>query len=372
MTEFELISRYFTVASSEQALSQSVACTTIAKGVGDDAAVVALSSPTQWVTCVDTLVQGRHFAEDWEQVETLAFAIGYKSVAVNVSDIAAMGAKPHSILLALALPQQLAKEAWLSDFAKGLFHACSQFGVQLIGGDTTRSEKLVISVTANGFIDKALTPIYRSGAQVGDKVYVSGTLGDACYALYHPDTQVGKQLSHRLNMPTPRISLGNTLAAEGDVTAMIDVSDGLVQDLSHICEQSDVAVRLHLDKLPTSSALQNIELTQRLRCQLTGGDDYELLFTLPASVSLSETLMSTAFTQITCIGEVVAIDKSVDSRPEDLNQNSDKLSLIELRYQGQRLSKQAPYPFTEYPDLKGYQHFSHASQLIAEHTDDTQ
>ena len=335
MTEFELISRYF-----KQQESQTTA-DLVVKGLGDDAAVVDITAQSQWVTCVDTLVQGRHFSDDWNQVNSLAFAIGYKAVAVNVSDIAAMGATPHSLLLALALPQRLANEVWLGEFAKGLFHACTQFGVRLIGGDTTRNDKLVLSVTANGLINKNQTPVYRSGAKVGDKVYVSGSVGDACYALYHPDNEIGQQLSHRLHMPTPRIRLGGELSQQGHATAMIDVSDGLVQDLSHICQQSGVAMVLNLEKLPTSSALQNVDLAERLLCQLTGGDDYELAFTLPADAPLP-----TGDTTITCIGEVVQSNMDSNESP------------ITLRYQNKMVSNSNPYPFTDYPNLSGYQHFS--------------
>lgn len=354
MTEFELIYHYFDQQKASLNQANAVNSAAVVKGLGDDAAVIAIKANSQLVSCVDTLVQGRHFSDDWSQVEALAFAIGFKSVAVNVSDLAAMGATPHHILLALALPECLATETWLSAFAKGLFHACTQFGVQLIGGDTTRNDKLVISITAQGFMANGITndhtsttPIYRSGAQVGDKVYVSGTLGDACYALHHPDNAIGQQLSHRLHMPSPRVQLGQALAQQGGATAMIDVSDGLVQDLKHICQQSGVRIRLDLEKLPTSSPLQQVELIERLRCQLTGGDDYELAFTLPAGVSPpdSHSNADTANTKITCIGEVV-YDWTAKDAPA-----------IELTYQGSAVTDATPYPFSEMPNLQGFQHF---------------
>lgn len=345
MTEFDLIYRYFDQHSDLAQVSRHSGVP-ILKGLGDDAAVVEFTAGAKWVSCVDTLVQGRHFSDDWSQVKDLAFAIGYKSVAVNVSDLAAMGAAPHSILLALALPERLANETWLSEFAKGLFHACSQFGMQLIGGDTTRHDKLVISITANGLIQPSQSAIYRNGAQVLDKVYVSGTLGDACYALHHLDTDLGQQLSHRLHMPTPRVQLGQVLALQGQATSMIDVSDGLVQDLTHICQQSGVRVRLNLESLPTSSPLQWVDLTERLRCQLTGGDDYELLFTLPAGVNPPDSA-DCSNTQITCIGEVISAGQPKSDTP-----------LVELTYQGQVLSEANPAPFAEMPNLQGFQHFS--------------
>ena len=340
MNEFELIERIFSQMQAAQSLLNGVE-----KGIGDDAAVMALPIGSRLVSCIDTLVQGRHFSADWDQVNELAFAIGYKAVAVNISDIAAMGATPHSILLALALPQRLANDQWLTEFAKGLFHACQLFGVTLIGGDTTRSDSLVISVSAQGMLAADTPAVYRSGAQVGDKVFVSGTLGDASYALHHLDNAVGIELAHRLHMPTPRISLGATLAKIG-ATSMIDISDGLYQDLGHICEQSGVSMRLNLEQLPTSNPLANIDLSERLLCQLAGGDDYELAFTLPSHIE-----PPIGNTTVTYIGDVIALanDRSTDNvahkRPE-------------LYYQDQPVTPTHPAPFTTWPNLTGYQHFA--------------
>ncbi len=341
MTEFELIEQIFLKLQVAQAVA-----TGIEKGIGDDAAVTALPVGSRLVSCIDTLVQGRHFSADWAQVQQLAFAIGYKAVAVNVSDLAAMGATPHSILLALALPERLANKEWLNNFATGLFHACQLFGVTLIGGDTTRNDTLVLSVSAQGVLAAGTPAVYRSGAQIGDKVYVSGTLGDASYALQHPDNAVGRELANRLHMPTPRIALGAALAQIG-ATAMIDISDGLYQDLGHICQQSGkngVGMRLDIEQLPTSTPLSTIGLPERLLCQLTGGDDYELAFTLPATVK-----PPTINTQVTCIGEVINIDEGVShfTTPRPV-----------LFYQGQALTPAQPAPFTTLPTLTGYQHFA--------------
>ena len=351
MTEFELIYQIFAQQSSiDSSLTQAVQ---IDKGIGDDAAVISVCQNSKLVSCVDTMVQGRHFSDDWQAVEQLAFAIGYKSVVVNISDLAAMGATPHHILLAIALPKRLATQTWLTEFAKGLFHACQQYGVQLIGGDTTRHDKLVISITAQGFLPQANSAIYRDGANVGDKLYISGTLGDASYALHHPDTDIGQQLAHRLHMPTPRVALGQALAQQGKATAMIDISDGLVQDLGHICQQSGVSMRLDLENLPCSKPLANIEnlllektpLAERLLCQLTGGDDYELAFTLPANVDISSiaNLAQINNTPITCIGEVVA---TTDSYHQPI-----------LYYNNQPVTANNPYPFSQLPNLHGFQHF---------------
>jgi len=342
MNEFELIERIFSQMQATHAPS-----TGIEKGIGDDAAVIALPAGSRLVSCIDTLVQGRHFYADWQRVDELAFAIGYKAVAVNVSDIAAMGATPHSIMLALALPERLANHAWLTEFAKGLFHACQLFGVTLIGGDTTRSERLVLSISAQGLLAADTPAIYRSGAQVGDKVYVSGTLGDAAFALQHPDSAQGIELAHRLHMPTPRISLGAALAKMG-ATAMIDISDGLYQDLGHICQQSSVGMRIHLDKLPSSESLSTVDLSDRLLGQLAGGDDYELAFTLPAHIK-----PPIGNTSVTCIGEVTAL-----SDPITTDTKSSDNSRLELFYQNQPVTPTQPAPFLTWPNLTGYQHFT--------------
>ncbi|MGP5534524.1 thiamine-phosphate kinase [Psychrobacter celer] len=341
MNEFELIERIF----AQMQISPARTATDVEKGIGDDAAVMSVPTGARLVSCIDTLVQGRHFSADWDEVNQLAFQIGYKAVAVNVSDIAAMGAAPHSILLALALPERLVNETWLTEFAKGLFHACQLFGVTLIGGDTTRSDNLVLSVSAQGFLAADTPAVYRSGAQVGDQVYVSGTLGDAAYALQHPDSSQGIALAHRLHMPTPRITLGAALAKVG-ATAMIDISDGLYQDLGHICEQSGVGIRLDLEQLPTSQALASVDISERLLCQLAGGDDYELAFTLPADIEPPVNDISD--TPVTCIGEVIALAKA------DTATNVH----AELYYQGQRVTPTHPAPFATWPTLTGYQHFA--------------
>ncbi len=343
MNEFELIEHIFLRLQDEQPLPAS-----IEKAIGDDASVMALPNGARLVSCIDTLVQGRHFSADWLEVEKLAFAIGYKAVAVNVSDLAAMGATPHSILLALALPERLAYEPWLTEFAKGLFHACKLFGVTLIGGDTTRSDALVLSVSAQGLLMADTPAVYRSGAQVGDKVYVSGTLGDASYALQHLDNDIGQELSHRLHMPTPRIKLGAALAQIG-ATSMIDISDGLYQDLGHICQQSHVNMCLNLEQLPTSNSLAKIDLAERLLCQLTGGDDYELGFTLPAHIEVP-----ISNTQVSCIGEVIAVEPSNNINTDNMRE----LLRPRLFYNGHAVTQAQPAPFTILPKLTGYQHFT--------------
>ncbi|WP_180082637.1 thiamine-phosphate kinase [Acinetobacter sp. YH12201] len=256
MAEFSIIDTYFNRQTSAS----------VDLGVGDDSALLTPPPQQQLVICADTLVAGRHFPLD-----TNPHAIGWKSVAVNLSDIAAMGAKPHSILLALSLPQ--IDHDWLKGFSQGLYDCCDQFGVSLIGGDTTQSPHLTISVTALGWIEtgKAIT---RSGAQVGDYVCVSSTVGDAAFALHN----LGHSLQKRLDYPTPRCQLGQQL--KGLASSMIDVSDGLAQDLGHILKASKVGAILELSQLPISPDLQNLTQEQQWQYALAGGDDYELCFTI--------------------------------------------------------------------------------------------
>ncbi len=256
MAEFSIIDTYFNRQNKNS----------VDLGVGDDSALLTPPLQQQLVICADTLVAGRHFPLD-----TDPHAIGWKSVAVNLSDIAAMGATPHSILLALSLPQ--IDHDWLKAFSQGLYDCCDQFGVSLIGGDTTQSPHLTLSVTALGWVEIGKA-VPRSGAKPGDLICVSGTVGDAAFALNH----LGHPLQQRLDYPTPRCQLGTAL--KGLANSMIDVSDGLAQDLGHILKASQVGATLGLEKLPISPALQALNDEQRWQYALAGGDDYELCFTI--------------------------------------------------------------------------------------------
>ena len=256
MAEFSIIDTYFNRKNANS----------VDLGVGDDSALLTPPPQQQLVICADTSVAGRHFPLD-----THPHAIGWKSVAVNLSDIAAMGAKPHSILLALSLPQ--IDHHWLKDFSQGLYDCCDQFGVSLIGGDTTQSPHLTITVTALGWIETGQA-VTRAGAQVGDLICVSGTIGDAAFALQH----MGHPLQKRLDYPTPRCQLGQQL--KGLASSMIDVSDGLAQDLGHILKASGVGAVLQLDQLPVSSDIAKLKKEKKWQLALAGGDDYELCFTI--------------------------------------------------------------------------------------------
>ncbi|OTG86712.1 thiamine-phosphate kinase [Acinetobacter sp. ANC 4558] len=281
MAEFSIIDTYFNRKNLNA----------IDLGVGDDSALLTPPSQQQLVICADTLVAGRHFP-----LNTNPHAIGWKSVAVNLSDIAAMGATPQSILLALSLPQ--IDHAWLKGFSQGLYDCCDQFGVSLIGGDTTQSPHLTISVTALGWIEQNKA-VKRSGAQVGDYICVSGTVGDAAFALHH----LGHPLQQRLDYPTPRCHLGHLL--KDYAHSMIDVSDGLAQDLGHILKASQVGAILELDLLPISPALKTLSSEQYTQYALAGGDDYELCFTLSPK-QYDELLKQKLDIKITKIGKVIS------------------------------------------------------------------
>jgi thiamine-monophosphate kinase len=273
MNEFELIERYFRRAPRDAAVRIAI---------GDDAAVVAPAPGKELAFSVDMLVEGRHFLPGVDPD-----ALGHKTLAVNLSDMAAMGATPRWALLAGALPEN--DERWIEAFAHGLFALAERFGVALIGGDTTRGPRN-LCVTIIGELP-AGAAITRSGARSGDDVYLSGTLGDAALALaaLSGKTTLAADLlatlRQRLERPEPRVALGERL--RGVATAAIDVSDGLTGDLAHILAASGVGAELELARIPRSPALTQRLVTQErdlaLGCLLAGGDDYELCFTAPPS-----------------------------------------------------------------------------------------
>ena len=212
------------------------------------------------------LVEGRHFLPDADPR-----ALGHKALAVNLSDLAAMGAAPRWALLALALPA--VDEAWLGAFSSGLFALAGRYGVDLVGGDTTRAPLRTIAITAIGEVPAGVA-MYRAGARPGDDLWVSGELGGAALALAHPEIAA---VAKRLHEPEPRVELGERL--RGLANAAIDVSDGLAGDLGHILERSRVGAIVHYERVPRPAAfkaLKDPELEKN--CVLSGGDDYELLF----------------------------------------------------------------------------------------------
>lgn len=266
MTEFDLIRRYFTRATPNALL-----------GIGDDAALLKVSNGNVLAVSCDMLASGTHFFPDADP-----FLLGHKTLAVNLSDMAAMGATPRWATLAIALPD--ADETWLERFSAGFFALAQQYGVELIGGDTTRGP-LNLCVTILGEVP-AQQALQRSGAQPGDEVWVSGTLGDAALALAHLQGRIalsGEELAtcaQVLHQPQPRVALG--LALRGIASSAIDISDGLLADLGHILDASHAAAEIGLALLPVSSVMRAyVKLPLGEQCALSGGDDYELCFTAP-------------------------------------------------------------------------------------------
>lgn len=311
MKEFELIKHFFT--------KQGVKRKDVLLSIGDDCAVVASTENQDIVVTTDTLVAGVHFP-----LETPPRAIGHKAVAVNLSDIAAMGAKPSWLSLAITLPE--VDEEWLSEFSGGVFDLCEYYNVQLIGGDTTQGP-LSITITAQG-----LTPegkyLSRSGAKTGDWLYVTGDLGDAALALQHYKKQVDVKIDHidniqaKLDYPKPRVLAGQTLREYA--TAAIDLSDGLLADLGHICNASNVGANIVLDAVPLSEIMKTTLPPQdAVNLALSGGDDYELLFTVSEDNKVGmETAMSHAGTPVTCIGQInpsKVISTTLNNKPVPIN-----------------------------------------------------
>ncbi|MGN6091388.1 MAG: thiamine-phosphate kinase [Luteibacter jiangsuensis] len=247
----------------------------VVEGIGDDAAVVAVPAGRELAIAVDTLVEGVHFP-----VGTAPADIGWKALAVNLSDLAAMGATPAWALLALTTPD--GDETFFDGLARGFAELATPYRLALIGGDTTRGP-LTVTVAVHGFCAPG-EALRRSGARVGDVVMVTGTLGDAAAGLRclaEPDPSLYGALVERLNRPTPRVSAGQAL--RGMATACIDLSDGLVADLGHICAASGVGADIEAAMLPRSSALlTHFSEADALDFALGGGDDYELCFTVPA------------------------------------------------------------------------------------------
>ncbi|MBN8717303.1 MAG: thiamine-phosphate kinase [Stenotrophomonas sp.] len=244
-------------------------------GIGDDCALLAPPPGMQLAVTMDTLNAGVHFPAD-----TAPADIGWKALAVNLSDLAAMGAQPAWCTLALSLPQ--ADATWLEAFCDGFFALAQQHGIALVGGDTTRGP-LSIGIAAHGFVEPGMA-LRRDGARAGDEVWVSGTLGDAAGALaqWQAGAAIAPPLRARLDRPTPRVALGRAL--RGIASACIDVSDGLLADLAHITRASGVGADIEADALPASDALrETFAIDAMRRLQATGGDDYELCFTAPAS-----------------------------------------------------------------------------------------
>ncbi len=291
MGEFDLIDRFFKRPVRRQAL-----------GIGDDCALLAPAPGMQLAVSSDMLVEGRHFLSTVDPLR-----LGHKALAVNLSDLAACGARPVAFTLALAMPR--ADAAWLEPFSQGLLALADEHACELVGGDTTQGP-LNICITVFGEVP-AGAALLRSGARVGDDIYVSGTLGDARLALevfrgtLSVPADVFEAARLRMERPTPRVALG--LALRGIATAAIDISDGLLGDLGHILRQSGAGACLHTSAamgLMMASA-ECLDAQRRLQFVLAGGDDYELAFTAPqVERERVQAAAAQAGTRATCIGRV--------------------------------------------------------------------
>jgi len=295
--EFALIRRYFAGHGRGSG---------VAVGIGDDGAVLEPAPGMQQVQVIDTLVEGVHFPSDLAPAD-----VGYRAVAVNLSDIAAMGAVPRWMTLALSLPA--ADEEWLDGFASGLHTAAAEYDVALVGGDTTRAPVAVITVHISGDVETG-GAILRSGARPGDTVYVTGTLGDAAAGLRGlREGDPVRELLWRFTRPAARVRAGRAL--RGVATAAIDVSDGLLGDLGKLLLASGVGARLDVEALPISPPLAaHFGADEQRRFALSGGDDYELCFTA------SGELPDTGIVPVTAIGTVVegaGIELRLDGEPFD-------------------------------------------------------
>ncbi|MDB5763658.1 MAG: thiL [Herminiimonas sp.] len=314
LSEFDLIARYFT--RPLQHAGRAVL------GIGDDCALLAPAPGMQLAVSSDMLVEGRHFFPQADPAK-----LGHKSLAVNLSDLAAMGARPVAFTLALSLPE--ARSEWLAAFSGGLFMLADEHGCELIGGDTTRGP-LNICITIFGELPPGQA-LRRDAARIGDDIWISGTLGDARLALagYRQeiviDTATIEAAAVRMHEPTPRVALG--IALQGIAHAAIDISDGLIGDLGHILQRSNVGATLNVDALPAGSALTRLPQEMRRRFMLAGGDDYELCFTAPASGR--EAILAAAHTAAIPVTRVGSIEAAAGLRltdaggaPLDLRLNS--------------------------------------------------
>ncbi|ALO43167.1 thiamine-phosphate kinase [Pseudoalteromonas phenolica] len=320
MKEFELINRFFT--------GRGITRRDVDLGIGDDCALVTIPEGCQLAVTTDTLVEGVHFFSDISPK-----ALGHRILAVNLSDLAAMGAEPAWISIGLTLPN--VDETWLEQFTEGMHDIAEYYNVQLIGGDTTQGP-LTITVCAKGIVPKgkALT---RSGAKVGDWLYVTGDLGDAALAIearkqgWELSDEDRSYVQKKFDYPAPQVAAGQVL--RGLANSAIDISDGLLADLNHILTHSGVGATIHADKVPVSNALKNLPDEEvRLMLAMAYGDDYQLLFTVPDSnrVAVEKRLAEYGVTP-TCIGQI--------------NANAGDVSL---------LYKDKPWPFP----ATGFEHFS--------------
>ncbi len=316
LSEFDLIKQYFVQDNAQDSPQDS----RFALGIGDDCALLNPSQGMQLAISSDMLVSGRHFFPDADP-----YLLGHKCLAVNLSDLAAMGAKPLAFTLALSLPE--ANRDWLAAFSQGLLALAKTHQCRLIGGDTTKGP-LNICITILGELPPTVA-LRRDAAQVGDDIWISGTLGDARLALaaylkeLDLDETSHQQAAIRMHQPTPRVALG--IALRGVAHAALDISDGLIGDLGHILAASKVGASLYVDELPAGSILQTQNTKLRREFTLAGGDDYELCFTAP--VAQRDAVMQASKISNTRVTRVGHIDSEPGLRLLDQNKQPLELHL---------------------------------------------
>ncbi|WP_315568020.1 thiamine-phosphate kinase [Haemophilus parahaemolyticus] len=312
MGEFDLIKRYFLRKSLQNDVILSV---------GDDCAITSIPRGYQLAITTDTLVEGTHFLPSISPTD-----LAYKSVAVNLSDLAAMGATPAWVSLALTLPE--IKEEWLAEFSQSLFAILERYGVSLIGGDTTKGP-LSITLTAQGFLPEN-QGLFRHQAKAGDWIFISGFLGDSAAGLdlllqnRKIENESDRYFIQRHLHPTPRVELG--LALRSFSCCALDISDGLLADLEHILECSQVGAEIYLENLPFSRHLCiQYEQTQAEKFALTGGEDYELCFTVSEEKREEmEQVLRLQGIKVTCIGKILPQTSGLN-----LLKNGEKVTLPE-------------------------------------------
>jgi thiamine-monophosphate kinase len=323
--EFDLIERFFK-RSTNHAYPQ------VLLGIGDDCALISCSAKDQvgdLAVSTDMLIEGRHFLPGADP-----FSLGHKCLAVNLSDLAAMGATPVAFTLAIAMPEVNTK--WLDEFSVGLLALADEHHCPLIGGDTTAGP-LTISITIFGRVD-ATKSLKRSNAKLGDDIWISNTLGDARLVLgnlrqeWALDPTEIALVAPRMHAPAPRVTLGQKLL--GVANAAIDISDGLLGDLSHILKMSEVGAEIYIDQIPCSSTLGNQSLELKRLCTLMGGDDYELCFTAPTTErekiqSISKTLGLT----LTKVGKIISVPTEVSCNLINLVDDAGQILPTELSKQ---------------------------------------
>jgi thiamine-monophosphate kinase len=293
MKEFELINQYFK--------GRGITRRDVNLGIGDDCALVSVPENCQLAVTTDTLVAGIHFFDDISPR-----ALGHRALAVNLSDLAAMGAEPTWISVALTLPS--IDQHWVEEFAEGMHDIAEYFNVQIIGGDTTQGP-LSITICAKGTVPNG-TALRRSGAKVGDWIYVTGPLGDAGLAIESRkqglviEDKHSQYINSRFDFPTPRVAAGQVL--RGFASSAIDVSDGLLADLSHVLALSNVSAMVNIEDIPTSEAMrETLSFEQQLPYTLNYGDDYELIFTVPDNnKSMVDIKLSQYGVSASCIGQI--------------------------------------------------------------------